>query len=80
MKIGTDKNGKEIKIGDVLLYRELVGTEVEDEGDEVEYEEFDHYIQVLEKDNEIIVCDLDSDEWWFLHQFSFSDYKIVSDY
>ncbi|AHW91542.1 TPA: hypothetical protein SHS50_000304 [Campylobacter jejuni] len=80
MKIGTDKNGKEIKIGDVLLYRELVGTEVEDEGDEVEYEEFDHYIQVLEKDNEVIVCDLDSDEWWFLHQFSFSDYKIVSDY
>ncbi|WP_342251698.1 hypothetical protein [Campylobacter jejuni] len=79
MKIGTDKNGKEIKIGDVLLYRELVGTEVEDEGDEVEYEEFDHYIQVLEKDNEVIVCDLDSDEWWFLHQFSFSDYKIVSD-
>ncbi|EOI5268639.1 hypothetical protein ACMTC1_001825, partial [Campylobacter jejuni] len=66
MKIGTDKNGKEIKIGDVLLYRELVGTEVEDEGDEVEYEEFDHYIQVLEKDNEVIVCDLDSDEWWFL--------------
>lgn len=79
MKIGTDKNGKEIKIGDVLLYRELVGIEVEDEGDEVEYEEFDHYIQVLEKDNEVIVCDLDSDEWWFLHQFSFSDYKIVSD-
>lgn len=63
-----------------MLYRELVGTEVEDEGDEVEYEEFDHYIQVLEKDNEVIVCDLDSDEWWFLHQFSFSDYKIVSDY
>ncbi|EHT2883402.1 TPA: hypothetical protein R5A54_001627 [Campylobacter jejuni] len=80
MKIGTDKNGKEIKIGDVLIYRELVGTEVEDEGDEVEYEEFDHYIQVLEKDNDVIVCDLDSDEWWFLHQFSFSDYKIVSDY
>lgn len=80
MKIGTDKNGKEIKIGDVLLYIELVGIEVEDEGDEVEYEEFKHYIQVLEKDNEVIVCDLDSDEWWFLHQFSFSDYKIVSDY
>ncbi|EEA8775487.1 hypothetical protein G3832_001368 [Campylobacter jejuni] len=80
MKIGTDKNGKEIKIGDVLIYRELVGTEVEDEGDEVEYEEFDHYIRVLEKDNDVIVCDLDSDEWWFLHQFSFSDYKIVSDY
>lgn len=80
MNIGTDKNGKEIKIGDVLLYRELVGTEVEDEGDEVEYEEFDHYIQVLEKDNDVIVCDLDGDEWWFLHQFSFSDYKIVSDY
>ncbi|ANH51159.1 hypothetical protein PC5_00037 [Campylobacter phage PC5] len=80
MKIGTDKNGKEIKIGDVLFYLELVATEVEDEGDEVEYEEFEHYIQVLEKDNEIIVCDLDSDEWWFLHQFSFSDYKIVSDY
>lgn len=80
MKIETDKNGKEIKIGDVLIYRELVGTQVEDEGDEVEYEEFDHYIQVLEKDNDVIVCDLDSDEWWFLHQFSFSDYKIVSDY
>ncbi|AVR55677.1 hypothetical protein [Campylobacter phage CP39] len=80
MKIGTDKNGKEIKIGDVLFYLELVATEVEDEGDEVEYEEFEHYIQVLEKDNEIIVCDLDSDEWWFLHQFSFSDYKIISDY
>ena len=80
MKIGFDKDGNEIKVGDVLFYRELVGTEVGDESDEVEYEEYDHYIKVVERDNEIIVCDMGrSDEWWFLHQFPFetTEYKIV---